>query len=125
MLRDGTYKAAELLTPEDSLMPLYREISQKNERGQGLDGYEKVWNPKQDKCIYTHMLADFYNLQHEVYSYIISCHRHHVDFNKRNNNPTNIKQLPAKEHLALHRAHLQYTLHRPDVRKESSSSYER
>jgi DNA gyrase B subunit len=119
MLRDGTYKAAELLTPEDSLMPLYREISQKNERGQGLDGYEKVWTPKDDKWIYTHMLADFYNLQQGLYKYIKGCHRHHVDFNKRNNNPTNIKQLPAKEHLALHRANLQHTLHRPDVIEKS------
>ncbi|HEY9852736.1 MAG TPA: DNA topoisomerase (ATP-hydrolyzing) subunit B [Leptolyngbyaceae cyanobacterium] len=119
MLRDGTYKAAELLTPEDSLMPLYRKLSQKNEKGSGLDGYEMVWNPKHDKWIYTHLLADFYNLRNGVYQASDGNHRHHVDFHKLNNNPTNIKRLPAEDHLALHRAHLEKTLHRPDVIEKS------
>ncbi|MBD2609094.1 DNA topoisomerase (ATP-hydrolyzing) subunit B [Scytonema hofmannii FACHB-248] len=67
MLRDGSYKAAELLTPQDSLMPIHRKLSQKNERGTGLNGYEMVWNPLKDTWIYTHLLADFYNLEHDVY----------------------------------------------------------
>lgn len=67
MLRDGSYKAAIDLTPDDSLMPLYRKLSQKNSNGQGLDGYELVWNPKHDQWIYAHLLADFYNLQNGVY----------------------------------------------------------
>jgi len=29
MLRDGSYKAANDLTPEDSLMPLYKKLSKK------------------------------------------------------------------------------------------------
>lgn len=29
MLRDGSYKPAALLTPNDALMPLYRKLSQK------------------------------------------------------------------------------------------------
>ncbi|HEY9874413.1 MAG TPA: DNA topoisomerase (ATP-hydrolyzing) subunit B [Candidatus Obscuribacterales bacterium] len=119
MLRDGSYKPAALLTPEDSLMPLQRQVSKKSERGTGIDGYEMVWNPKHHKWIYTHLLADFYNLQHGVYQTSDGNHRHHVDFNKRNNNPTNIQRLPAEEHLALHRAHLDKTLHRPDVIEKS------
>lgn len=119
MLRDGTYKAAALLTPEDSLMPLYRKISQKNERGQGLNGYEMVWNPLNDKWIYTHLLADFYNLEHGVYPYSDGSHRHHVDFNKRNNDPTNIKRMTPDAHLELHRQHIEKTLHRPDVIEKS------
>ncbi|MCC5625222.1 ATP-binding protein, partial [Nostoc sp. CHAB 5715] len=86
MLRDGSYKAAELLTPEDSLMPLHRQISQKNEGGTGLIGYEMIWNPLNDKWIYTHLLADFYNLEHGVYKSSDGSDRHHVDFNKLNNN---------------------------------------
>lgn len=82
MLRDGSYKPAGLLTPEDSLMPLDRKLSKKNERGAGLDGYEMVWNPKLDDS-------------------------------------TSIKQLPAEEHLALHRANIKYCLHRPDVIEKS------
>jgi DNA gyrase subunit B len=48
MLRDGTYKPAGLLTPQDSLMPLHRQISSKNERGSGLDGYEMVWSSESE-----------------------------------------------------------------------------
>ena len=118
MLRDGSYKAAAKLTPEDSLMPFHRKISQKGVDG-GLNGYEMVWNPGYDKWIYTHLLADFYNLKQGVYPSSAGNHRHHVDFNKRNNNPTNIQRLPAEEHFALHRAHLQKTLHRPDVIEKS------
>ncbi|MGI2902213.1 DNA topoisomerase (ATP-hydrolyzing) subunit B [Tolypothrix sp. VBCCA 56010] len=119
MLRDGTYKAAELLTPQDSLMPIHRKISQKNERGTGLNGYEMVWNPLKDTWIYTHLLADFYNLEHGVYQSLGRCHRHHVDFKKLNNNPTNIKQMSPEAHLELHRQNLENTLHRPDVIEKS------
>ncbi|MBW4675020.1 MAG: DNA topoisomerase (ATP-hydrolyzing) subunit B [Desmonostoc geniculatum HA4340-LM1] len=119
MLRDGSYKPAELLTPEDSLMPLHRQISQKNEKGTGLIGYEKVWNPLTDKWIYTHLLADFYNLEHGVYKSSDGSDRHHVDFNKLNNNPTNIRRMYRKIHLDLHRQHLKKTLHRPDVIEKS------
>jgi len=119
MLRDGSYKPAALLTPADSLMPLYRQLSRKHENGSGIDGYEMVWNPHQNQWIYTHLLADFYNLRNNVYLSSDGNHRHHVDFNKLNNNPTNIKRLPAEEHLALHRAHLEFTLHRPDVIEKS------
>lgn len=118
MLRDRTYKAAAELTPEDSLMPFHRKISQKGIDG-GLNGYEMVWNPGYDKWIYTHLLADFYNLKLGVYQASEGNHRHHVDFHKLNNNPTNIKRLPAEEHLALHRANLEKTLHRPDVIEKS------
>ncbi|MEG3858987.1 DNA topoisomerase (ATP-hydrolyzing) subunit B [Microcoleus sp. herbarium12] len=123
MLRDGTYKAAALLTPDDSLMPLNRQLSKKNQNGQGLNGYEMVWNPNSDKWIYSHLLSDFYNLKHEVYQASDGNHRHHVDFNKLNNNPTNIQRLPAQAHLALHRANLEKTLHRPDVIEKSRQAH--
>src|SRR6266508_503057 len=122
MLRDGTYKAAELLTPEDSLMPWRRRLSQKNERGNGLDGYEQVWNAGNDSWIYTHVLADAYNLQHGIYDYAEGAHRHHVDFNKLNNNPTNIRRLTAEEHIALHHDNIERGLRRPDVIEKSRQS---
>ncbi len=115
MLRDGSYKPAELLTPGDSLMPFHRKLFQKNERGTGLDGYEMAWNPKHDKWIYTHLLADFYNLKHGVYKSSDGSDRHHVNFNKLNNNPTNIRRISREEYVAIHCANLKYTLHRPDV----------
>jgi DNA gyrase subunit B len=115
MLRDGTYKPAASLTPDDSLMPLYRKLSKTSEPGITIDGYEMAWNPHSDSWLFTHLLADWYNRWQGVYRLEDGDHCHHVDFNKRNNNPTNIRRLPAQEHLGLHRAHLEKTLHRPDV----------
>jgi DNA gyrase subunit B len=54
MLRDGSYKAAALLTPEDSLMPLYRKLSSTKETGITINGYEMVWNPRSDSWLFTH-----------------------------------------------------------------------
>jgi DNA gyrase subunit B len=48
MLRDGSYKPAASLTPDDSLMPLYRKLSDRNEPGITIDGYEMVWDSKSD-----------------------------------------------------------------------------
>ncbi len=59
MLRDGSYKPAASLTPEDSLMPLYRKLSNKQETGITIDGYEMVWDPRSDSWLFTHMLADW------------------------------------------------------------------
>ncbi len=115
MLRDGSYKAAADLTTDDSLMPLYRKFSDKKEPGITIDGYEMVWSPRSDAWLFTHLLADWYNRWHRVYDHSSGDHCHHIDFNKYNNNPTNIQRIPSDEHLALHREHLSHTLHRPDV----------
>jgi DNA gyrase subunit B len=105
MLRDGSYKPAALLTANDSLMPLYRQISDTTNPGITIDGYEMVWNPHSDSWLFTHTLADWYNRSLEVYKLTDGEHCHHLDFNKRNNNPTNLQRLSAESHLALHRAH--------------------
>ena len=123
MLRDGSYKAAETLTAQDSLMPLYRKLSVKNEKGNGLDGYEMVWSPNKDNWFYTHVIADIYNLKHEVYPSSDGSHRHHVDFNKLNNNPTNIKRMKPKDHIALHYRNIEKTLRRPDIIEKSRQAH--
>lgn len=115
MLRDGTYKAAAELTPTDSLMPLYRKFSSTQEPGITIEGYEMVWSPRSDRWLFTHLLADWYNRWQGVYTETVGDHCHHLDFNKFNNNPTNIQRLPADQHLELHRLHIGKTLHRPDV----------
>ncbi len=113
MLRDGSYKQAALLTPEDSIMPLYRKLFDNSEPGITIDGYELVWNPPSENWVFTHVLADWHNRWQGVYQLTDGDHCHHIDFNKRNNNPTNIRRLPAQKHLALHKSHLEQTLHRP------------
>jgi len=115
MLRDGSYKAAAQLTVNDSLMPLYRKVSDKREPGITIAGYEMVWDPRSDHWLFTHLLSDWYNRWLGVYTRESGDHCHHVDFNKRNNNPTNLQRLPSATHLALHRAQVQQTLHRPEV----------
>ncbi len=123
MLRDGSYKAAENLTLEDSLMPLYRKLSERNATQKGLDGYEMVWNPALDCWNYTHVLADKFNLANGVYEKSAGTHRHHVDFNKLNNNPTNILRMMSKDHIALHHRHIEKTLRRPDVIEKSRQAH--
>ena len=115
MLRDGSYKQAADLTDSDSLMPLYRKLSSKQTPGITINGYEMAWDPRSDSWLFTHILADWYNRWQGTYAAADGDHCHHIDFNKRNNNPTNIQRLPADQHLALHRTHVRKTLHRAEV----------
>ncbi|PIR61556.1 MAG: intein-containing DNA gyrase subunit B [Candidatus Pacebacteria bacterium CG10_big_fil_rev_8_21_14_0_10_44_11] len=118
MLRDGSYKEASQLKPTDSLMPLYKKLSDKTQTGITIDGYEMVWDPKSDYWLFTHMLADRYNLHHCIYTKIDGQNCHHQDFNKLNNNPTNILRLTHEEHFQLHRSLLSKTLHTPETKEK-------
>jgi len=100
MLKDGSYKRAKELTLYDSLMPLNRRISEIGGKIT-IKGYEMVYDPVRH-WIFTHMLADEYNIRNKVYEMIEGSHRHHKDFDKRNNNPTNICRMTKEEHIAYH-----------------------
>jgi DNA gyrase subunit B len=80
-LRDGSYRRADELAPGDSLMPLYRSLSAKS-AGDKLDGYERVWMNDREEWVYTHYLADAYNLRHASDSPDNGTVRHHVDVDK-------------------------------------------
>ena len=58
MLRDGSYKIAADLTPADSLMPLYRKLSDRKEPNITIDGYEMVWDPRSDRWLFTQLLSE-------------------------------------------------------------------
>jgi DNA gyrase subunit B len=62
MLRDGSYKAAADLTPTDSLMPLYRKMSDMSEPGITIQGYEK----EPDVVGYNHRITAIEWLDEEV-----------------------------------------------------------
>lgn len=124
MLRDGNYKPASKLTLDDSLMPLQRKLSDKTQPGITIDGYEMVWDPRSDRWLFTHVVADWYNRWRGVYEEADGNHCHHLDFNKLNNNPTNLRRLPVEEHLALHRQHVSRTLHRPEVIEKSRQQHQ-
>ncbi|MEN7982680.1 MAG: ATP-binding protein, partial [Nanoarchaeota archaeon] len=115
MLRNGNYKQARSLTINDSIMPLNKKISKIGGRIT-IEGYEMVWS--NNKWIFTHLLADKYNLEKREYDFEQGQHRHHIDFNKLNNNPLNIIRMMKDEHLILHTEHLKNTLHREDVKEK-------
>jgi len=95
MLRDGRLLDAGSLRPGQSLMPLYRDLWR---------GYEMVYQPINGHLLPTHRLADEWNLRAGLYADVAGTHRHHVDFDRRNNRPTNIERLDAKAHVRLHNA---------------------
>ncbi|MCP2253798.1 DNA gyrase subunit B [Prauserella aidingensis] len=102
-LRDGSYRRADQLAAGDSLMPLYRSVSAKS-AGDNLDGYERVWMNDREEWVYTHYLADGYNLRNGFDSPANGNVRHHVDVDKRNNDPRNIRRMTWEDHAALHAA---------------------
>ncbi|OGX07213.1 MAG: DNA gyrase subunit B, partial [Omnitrophica WOR_2 bacterium GWA2_47_8] len=114
MMRDGTYKKASELSTYDSLMPLSRQTSRIGKRIT-IEGYEMVFDPLKSRWIFTHLLADDYNLKDGAYTEFAGSHRHHKDFNKGNNNPTNICRLTKEEHIALHSLLAEKNLRRKDV----------
>jgi len=114
MLRDGSYKKAKELISKNSLMPLRKRLSKITGRIT-IEGYEMVYDPRYLGWIFTHMLADKYNLESGIYSESLREQKHHVDFDKRNNNPNNIMRLLKEKHLRLHSQHAKKTLLRPEV----------
>lgn len=110
MLRDGSYCEAKDLRPDISLMPLHRKLSQIKNRIT-IAGYEMVLNPAGHNWIFTHLLADKYNIENKVYAELAVCHKHHIDYNKLNNNPDNITRMACIDHIAHHTACAEKTLH--------------
>ncbi|MFW6003125.1 MAG: DNA topoisomerase (ATP-hydrolyzing) subunit B [Halanaeroarchaeum sp.] len=116
MLRDGSYCEARDLDTGDSLMPLYRKSSDTSEPDITIEGYEMVKQPnKANYWEFTHLLADRYNLNQEKYGKEDGDHKHHIDFDKRNNRPDNLKRLPKETHIELHRDQAEKTLHTEEV----------
>ncbi len=118
MLRDGNYKEAKDLQKTDSLMPLRKKISELG-KGITIKGYEMIYQIKENKWIFTHMLSDDWNLEKGIYSKGEKDARHHIDFNKLNNNPTNLIRLNKDEHMKFHREHIFKVMHTDEVKQRS------
>ena len=93
MLRDGRMLVGSALRSGQSLMPLYRDL---------FRGYEMVYQPLNGDLVPTHRLADEWNLRGAFYCDVPGTHRHHIDFNRRNNRPVNMERMPASDHVRLH-----------------------
>lgn len=101
MLRDGTYKEAQYLTKEDSLMPLYMKIKQYEH-----SYYDTIYNEVWIKDNYTNKYEPVYRKVANQYygekELSKKIHTHHIDFNPENNNPENIQYITAGEHSSIH-----------------------
>ncbi len=117
MLRDGSYLEANRLKNDISIMPLCRKLS-KIEGRIKIKGYEMVLNPKTHKWILTHLLSDRYNIASQRYEPSSGDCRHHIDFNKLNNNPENIMRMGKQEHLDFHVRTIEKTAHREDIKQK-------
>ncbi len=76
-------------------MPLYRDLRR---------GYEMIYQPINGHLLPTHRLADEWNLRNASMPDEPGTHRHHVDFDRRNNRPTNLERMAAADHIRLHNA---------------------
>lgn len=103
MLRNGEYREAQYLKPQQSLMPLYLSLDDGN-NDKYLKEYQIVLQPDSNKWEFVHHLSDAWNIAHSVYLRNKGKVRHHRDFNKLNNNPSNIVRMQWAEHWKLHAA---------------------
>jgi len=101
MLKDGSYKEAQDLQSGDSLMPSYFRLSTKDDDANAI-GYNMIFYPSNNSWNFVHVLSDNWNLENGIYQNSAGRIRHHLDFNKLNNNPSNIRRMQWKEHWQTH-----------------------
>jgi len=96
MLRDGSYREVQDLKPNDSLMPYYWYISEKER--DVIEGYRLVYDPGDDRYHREHRIAVGKLEKGQI--------PHHVDFNKLNNDPSNFRISSSQsEHIKFHHEH--------------------
>jgi DNA gyrase subunit A len=100
MLRDGTYKQAQHLSPDDSLMPAYFDTAPVK---QGLNAYLRIQQPQTGDYEFVHHLADAFNAERGLaLAFTGPFVRHHVNFNRFDNRPSNVVRMDFLAHLHLH-----------------------
>ena len=101
LLRNGTYVRADELKEGISLMPFYTLTSCESN---GISGYEKVYNPSTNHHPFTHRIIAkecIINSKEESGS-AEKFVTHHIDFNKKNNHPSNLLRMTSTEHSNYH-----------------------
>ena len=96
IMRDGSKKRADGLNVGDSVMPFYRMVNKKSNKL--FDRYEKIYNPQSSKYEFTHRIIAS-ELSKDVNTYNTV---HHKNFDKYNNNPTNLIWMDYNEHHKMH-----------------------
>ncbi|MFC1648853.1 DNA topoisomerase (ATP-hydrolyzing) subunit B [Nanoarchaeota archaeon] len=124
MLRDGTYQEARRLKPSVGIMPLRKKLS-KIEGRITIKDYEMVYDSEKYEWVFTHVLADEYNIENHKYAASLGDCRHHIDFNKANNGPDNLIRMTKEEHMALHARMTEKTLLREDVKQKAREAHKK
>jgi DNA gyrase subunit B len=118
MLRDGSYREAKDVTPEDSLMPLYTDIN----RTDYNRNREIFYDNSTGKWEFTHLrVSESLNERPKIRE---RRHVHHIDKNYRNNDPRNLEILSPEEHYRIHRddrSELMIRYNKSDIHKERIS----
>ncbi|MGH9854375.1 MAG: DNA gyrase subunit A, partial [Blastocatellia bacterium] len=115
MLRDGTWKQAQELTIDDSVMAGYFDTAPVNEE---TNDYLRVLQPKTGAYEFVHHLADEYNERRGQAPKMNGPFvRHHVNFNRFDNRPINIQRMGWLEHLHLHAEQIGELWRREDFRE--------
>ena len=115
MLRDGSWKQAQYLTIDDSLMAGYFDTVPINEK---TNDYLRVRQPKTGNYEFVHCLADEYNERQGIAPKMNGAFvRHHRNFNRFDNRPHNIQRMRWLEHLHLHAEQVQELWKSEDFRQ--------
>jgi tRNA-splicing ligase RtcB len=96
MMRDETYREAQALQPNDSLMPFYSQLDK--------EGYTRIQQNYSGAWLRAHWMVARSGLmgtlpKFEGQKLVI----HHIDFAKDNNLPENLEFMGDKDHASLHR----------------------
>lgn len=99
IMRDGSKKRADEISIGDSVMPFYAERNQTSSKY--MERYEKVYNPNTGKYEHTHRLVAK-EIKKPIEEGLKINTVHHKDYNKYNNNPTNLQWCNFHEHKKMH-----------------------
>ncbi|GEM_PF-74 len=123
MLRDGSYKEVQHLTPDDSLMPGYFDTAAVKPK---LNEYLRVFQPATGEYEFVHHLADQFNadkgLAKEFNGAFV---RHHKNCNRWDNSPSNIERMDFLAHLHLHAEQIQSLWEDDDFRAAQKAGVQR
>lgn len=105
MLRDGSYKPAIELKPDDSLMPFYRVYTNSGETYDNTpDGYERVYDPRSGHWYTTHRLVGHTCYGQPLIGALPDNQVFHHSKGKRNNTPECLILMDRSSHIFLHRS---------------------
>jgi tRNA-splicing ligase RtcB (3'-phosphate/5'-hydroxy nucleic acid ligase) len=104
MLRDGTYRQAQYLLPQTSLMPFYTGIDK--------DGYTYVRHPSSGNTQRAHWILARCGLLGPIPSFIEQrTIIHHKNFTPTDNRPSNLQFMGDRDHMSYHKSISEHNTH--------------